>query len=173
LPECSRARTAASSPFVCERSPGHINFCGWENRSLTSQVMEFFRQHSYRGRMTLQPRSAGEHLREWRQRRHMSDVKDLVQSYVALWNEWDDNARRQKIAALWAEDGTHFTSTLGARGHDAIAVRVASAYARFVGTGEYFFARLTMSSAITTPCGSTGRWCPPTEAMWRRSDSIF
>jgi hypothetical protein len=69
----------------------------------------------------------------------MSDIKDLVQSYVALWNERDENARRQKIADLWTEDGTHFTSTLEARGHDAIAVRVASAYARFVGTGEYFF----------------------------------
>jgi len=69
----------------------------------------------------------------------MSDIKNLVENYVALWNEQDANARRQKIAALWTEDGAHFTSTLEARGHDAIAMRVASAHARFVGTGQFVF----------------------------------
>ena len=69
----------------------------------------------------------------------MTDIKDLVESYVAVWNERDASARRQQIATLWTEDGAHFTSKLEARGHDAIAARVASAHARFVSTGEFVF----------------------------------
>jgi hypothetical protein len=69
----------------------------------------------------------------------MTAINELVQRYVALWNERDADLRRQEIVTLWTEDGAHFTKSLEARGHDAIAERVASAHARFVGSGQYVF----------------------------------
>jgi hypothetical protein len=69
----------------------------------------------------------------------MTDTKELVANYVALWNEDDAETRRRLIASLWTEDAVHFTKTLEARGHDAIESRVASAHARFVCGGKYIF----------------------------------
>ena len=39
----------------------------------------------------------------------MSKLNELVDRYIAVWNEPEANRRRQGIAALWAEDGAHFT----------------------------------------------------------------
>ena len=69
----------------------------------------------------------------------MIDAKELVSRYVAVWNEPDAQARRKEIAALWKEDGAHYTKSIEARGYDALEARVASAYERFVGNGRYVF----------------------------------
>ena len=37
----------------------------------------------------------------------MSDVYELADRYVGLWNEPDALRRRQLIAELWTEDGVH------------------------------------------------------------------
>jgi hypothetical protein len=37
----------------------------------------------------------------------MSDVYELADPYVGLWNEPDALRRRQLIAELWTEDGVH------------------------------------------------------------------
>jgi len=84
------------------------------------------------------------------------DPRKLVDRYVAAWNEPDAGLRRKAIHELWTEDGAHilqppreireaatglgFTSTtLEARGHDELEVRVARAYQEFVAPGEFSF----------------------------------
>ena len=84
------------------------------------------------------------------------DPRELVDRYVAVWNEPDAGLRRQAIHELWTEDGAHilqpsqqirtaatglgFTSaTLEAHGHDELEVRVTRAYQEFVAPGEGTF----------------------------------
>lgn len=69
----------------------------------------------------------------------MRDVGQLVERYVAVWNERDAGRRRRAIAELWAEDGAHYTNSAEARGHDAIAARIAGAHQRLVQNGGYIF----------------------------------
>ncbi len=70
------------------------------------------------------------------------DTSTLVQRYVAIWNEPDENARRSRVAELWAQDGAHYASTVEARGHAAIAERIARTFDRFVKPGEFRFRAL-------------------------------
>jgi hypothetical protein len=84
------------------------------------------------------------------------DAQDLVDSYVAVWSEPNQAARRAAIERLWTEDGAHvlhppveirdaaaahgFTrTTLEARGYDELERRVTRAYEEFVEPGEYVF----------------------------------
>ena len=77
---------------------------------------------------------------------------EVAERYVALWNEPDAGRRRQTIAALWEEDGTHIlqppqeirelaaqpgiamAAILEAKGHDEITARAASVYEHWVGS---------------------------------------
>ncbi|GAA3771681.1 hypothetical protein GCM10022403_003700 [Streptomyces coacervatus] len=77
------------------------------------------------------------------------DPQDLADRYMAQWTEPDAAERRAAVERLWAADGTHVLQppveiresaaglgfrhpTLEAQGHDAIEIRVASSYERFV-----------------------------------------
>ena len=93
---------------------------------------------------------------------------ELADRYVALWNEADPDRRREMIAGLWTEDGSHIlqppeeirevaarpgvgmTAVLEARGYAEIEARAASAYAEWVGA-----ARTPRDS--TTSSSFTGR----------------
>jgi hypothetical protein len=35
----------------------------------------------------------------------MHSITELVDRYIAVWNEPDDEVRRKHIAELWVEDG--------------------------------------------------------------------
>lgn len=70
------------------------------------------------------------------------DANNLVQRYVAIWNEPNEDVRRARIAELWTEDGAHYASTLEARGHAAIAERIARTFERFVKPGDFRFRAL-------------------------------
>jgi len=79
-------------------------------------------------------------------------VRNVADTYVALWNEPDADRRRQMIATLWAEDGRHIlqppeeiralaaqpgiamTAILEAQGHEEIEARAASVYEHWVGS---------------------------------------
>jgi hypothetical protein len=83
------------------------------------------------------------------------DPESLSDSYVGLWNEADAEARRERIAELWAKDGYQvveppqdvrdaaatlgMTAALEARGHEALEARVTRAYEDFVDRGGYEF----------------------------------
>jgi len=69
----------------------------------------------------------------------MTKPNELVDRYVAVWNEPDADRRRQGIAALWAVDGAHFTSSLEARGYQALEARVAGAYEKWVKAEGFVF----------------------------------
>jgi hypothetical protein len=70
------------------------------------------------------------------------NANEFVARYIAIWNEPDEALRKSLIAQLWADDGAHFTPTTEARGHDAIAARIARAFERFVQPGEFRFRAL-------------------------------
>jgi hypothetical protein len=83
------------------------------------------------------------------------DPKELVDRYVAVWNDPDAERRRKAIAQLWTQDGVQLlqppqdvreaamrlglTPILEARGHDELEVRVTRSYEEFVAPGEFVF----------------------------------
>jgi hypothetical protein len=84
------------------------------------------------------------------------DPRELAGRYVAVWNEPDAGLRHKAIHDLWTKDGAHIlqppqeirkaatglgfpSTTLQARGHDALEVRVTRAYQEFVASGEFTF----------------------------------
>jgi hypothetical protein len=86
----------------------------------------------------------------------MNQPSELVERYVALWNEPNPDARRAAIHGLWAEDAKHILQppqemrdaaaaigfpapTLEARGHDELEARVARAHDEFVAAGGFRF----------------------------------
>lgn len=88
----------------------------------------------------------------------MDTPTELVERYVAMWNEPDPQARRTLVCELWAAEGAQILQpplemreqadrvgfvnpVLGARGHHEPKVRVSRAYEEFVAPGEYRFRR--------------------------------
>ncbi|TMM38933.1 MAG: hypothetical protein E6F99_08495 [Actinobacteria bacterium] len=69
----------------------------------------------------------------------MTDLADLIDRYVEVWNEPDDDARRRSIERLWRPDGAHLTPTREAVGYDAIVARISDAYKQFVRDAGYRF----------------------------------
>ncbi len=85
----------------------------------------------------------------------MSDLQELTDRYVAVWNEPDGDRRRKLLRELWTEDGVQIlqppreireasaalgmTATLEARGHVALEARVTRSYEDFVAPGEFVF----------------------------------
>jgi hypothetical protein len=87
------------------------------------------------------------------------ELKQLIDRYIAQWNEPDPDQRRRLIRQVWAVDamqvlvnppqGIRETAAhygiafppLEVRGHDAFDTRVGRAYEMFVAPGEYVFER--------------------------------
>lgn len=69
----------------------------------------------------------------------MIDYRDLVQRYMAIWNEPDPTARRREVEELWVPTGEHFVQTYAFQGYDAIDGRVGRAYVQWVRDGGYLF----------------------------------
>ena len=86
----------------------------------------------------------------------MSQPAELVDRYVAVWNEVDPDVRCAAVRELWAEDGVHvlqppremldaaaaigfINPVLEARGHRALEARVTRAHDEFVAPGQFRF----------------------------------
>jgi hypothetical protein len=86
----------------------------------------------------------------------MPQPTELVERYVAIWNEEDPDARSAGVRELWAHDGAHILQlpeemlsgatrigfinpVLEARGHHALEARVTRAHEEFVASGEFRF----------------------------------
>jgi hypothetical protein len=85
------------------------------------------------------------------------ELKQLVDSWIAQWNEPDAQQRRRLIREVWDEDGYQLmvnppqeirdtAATYGVpfpaveiRGHDAMFARVTRAYEMFIAAGQYVF----------------------------------
>jgi hypothetical protein len=83
---------------------------------------------------------------------------ELVDRYVAMWNEPDPETRRTMVRELWAAEGTQILQpprelleqaarvgfvnpVLEARGHQELEARVTRAYEDFVAPGQFCFRR--------------------------------
>src|SRR5579871_2807908 len=62
----------------------------------------------------------------------MTDIKELVERYVNIWNEPDGERRRRTVHDLWQEDARHLARAIEAFGHDGIETRVRTAYEKWV-----------------------------------------
>ncbi|QBD78158.1 nuclear transport factor 2 family protein [Ktedonosporobacter rubrisoli] len=60
------------------------------------------------------------------------DLQQFAQRYMEVWNEADDELRQQRIADLWAEDGTQFTASREIHGRQALFERITTNYETFV-----------------------------------------
>lgn len=63
----------------------------------------------------------------------MTATPDLVDRYLAAWNETDPGARRAAVDALFSADARYTDPLADARGRDAIDATIAAVQAQFPG----------------------------------------
>jgi hypothetical protein len=63
----------------------------------------------------------------------VSDLNAIVDAYLAVWNETDATARRQKIDSLWAENGVYVDPLASVSGRAGFDELVAGVQAQFGG----------------------------------------
>jgi hypothetical protein len=63
----------------------------------------------------------------------MSNFTDLVDRYIAIWNETDDERRRNLIARTWSEDSTYLDPLMGGEGRGGIDAMIRGVQAQFPG----------------------------------------
>ena len=67
------------------------------------------------------------------------ELDDLVERYVAVWNEPDAVVRRRMVEELWTPDGANFTKANEWRGYEALEARVRGAHEKWVRDGGCLF----------------------------------
>jgi hypothetical protein len=72
----------------------------------------------------------------------MTDITELADRYIEVWNETDGERRRALIARTWAEKGAYADPAATSEGHDGIDRMTAAVHARFPG------ARFRRTSAV-------------------------
>lgn len=60
-------------------------------------------------------------------------VTDLIDGYIATWNETDSSRRRELIAATWTDDAIYIDPLSAAEGPDAIDGLIAATQDQFPG----------------------------------------
>lgn len=63
----------------------------------------------------------------------MDDLKELIDRYIAMWNETDADRRRALIAQTWTEDARYVDPVLQATGQAEIDAMVKGVHDRFPG----------------------------------------
>jgi hypothetical protein len=69
----------------------------------------------------------------------MDNLSSFIDRYVAVWNERDPEARRRRIAAVWAPNGTTCYRLFDAHGYEPIESRVTGSWDRWLREGKFFF----------------------------------
>jgi hypothetical protein len=64
---------------------------------------------------------------------------DIIENYVAVWNEADPDERRRRIRSVWAPDGSTCYRLLDAHGYDAIEERVRGSWDKWLSAGKHVF----------------------------------
>jgi len=62
-------------------------------------------------------------------------TNDLIERYIATWNEQDAGRRRTMIDEIWAEDASYVDPLVVAEGRDAIDATIAGVREQFAGFG--------------------------------------
>jgi hypothetical protein len=60
-------------------------------------------------------------------------MNDLIERYLACWNETEPAARRKLVDDLWAEDASYVDPMVEAHGRDAIDATIAAVQGQFPG----------------------------------------
>ena len=60
-------------------------------------------------------------------------MQEIIDRYLAAWNETDPEARRALVGSLWAADGSYTDPLADVRGPDAIAGLIGMAQQQFPG----------------------------------------
>lgn len=63
----------------------------------------------------------------------MAEFNELVDRYLAVWNEGDDQARAAAVATLWTEDATYTDPMAEVTGHAGIAAVIGGVQGMFPG----------------------------------------
>ncbi len=63
----------------------------------------------------------------------MNTLTDLIDFYIASWNETDPKRRRDLIAQTWTEDAAYLDPMLESTGRDGIDAMIMSVQERFPG----------------------------------------
>ena len=61
-------------------------------------------------------------------------ASDIVNIYVAAWNEPDEEKRRQLLEQAWTDEGTYTDPQSSAAGRDAVVALIGAFRQRFQGT---------------------------------------
>ena len=77
----------------------------------------------------------------------MSNVNELIVSYLAAWNERDAKRRRELVAKTWTDGGSYIDAHRSGVGHDAIDAMIEATQKMFPGY------RLYLVSGIETHNG--------------------
>jgi hypothetical protein len=63
----------------------------------------------------------------------MTNIASTVDSYIASWNEPDEERRRELVARTFTEDGSYVDPLMSGSGVDGIAAMIGAAQAQFPG----------------------------------------
>lgn len=63
----------------------------------------------------------------------MSDANELVERYLAAWNETDEARRVDALRELWIDGGGYADPLVDVHGHDAISAVIAAVHSQFPG----------------------------------------
>jgi hypothetical protein len=62
-----------------------------------------------------------------------TEVEQVVDQYIAAWNEADPGARHELIARTWTEDGSYLDPLISGEGHDGIDAMIGAVQTQFPG----------------------------------------
>ncbi len=68
----------------------------------------------------------------------MSYPHDLIERYVAMWNETDPNQRQERVAELFTQTAIRYNPVAIQHGREAIAEAVNTSHERFIAKGFRF-----------------------------------
>jgi hypothetical protein len=63
----------------------------------------------------------------------MPEVHEVVDRYIATWNETDPARRRELIERTWTEDGQYLDPLMAGEGQEGIDIMIEAVQARFPG----------------------------------------
>jgi hypothetical protein len=63
----------------------------------------------------------------------MRDAKDVVDRYIATWNETDPARRRELISRTWIEEGQYLDPLMAGEGQDGIDAMIHAVQTQFPG----------------------------------------
>lgn len=61
----------------------------------------------------------------------MPELTDVVDTYIASWNETDADRRRELVGRTWTEEGTYLDPLMSGEGPDAITAMIGGAQQQY------------------------------------------